>query len=57
MGRKEWASKYKIYTRDIKEYLELCKSCHNYQDRATNKRVDVYAYYKAETTLAARRSA
>ena len=57
VGKTEWASKYKMYTRDIKEYLELCKSCHNYQDRATSKRVDVYAYYKAETTLAVMRSA
>jgi len=36
-GRTEWANKIKGYTKDIKNYIELCKPCH---ERFDNKRHD-----------------
>ena len=57
LGYTEWASKYKLYTRKIEYYFELCKSCHTYQDKAVAERVDVFASYDVQTGQAVRGSA
>lgn len=39
-GRTEWSNKDGLYSRNVNDYIELCASCHRFEDRKNPKNVD-----------------